>query len=94
MTAQEYHQTKLIEELSEVTKEICKAQRFGLYETNPTTGMTNDEAIQQELFDVIYIAERLAYSTNMSSYDFSVRHEKYQKWFKYSQDKGLINEAR
>lgn len=90
MTTQNYHFTKMIEELSEVTKEICKAQRFGLHDTNPTTGITNSEAIQEELLDVIYIAERLGYTINMSSFEFSKRHEKYQKWYGYSKEQGII----
>ena len=91
MTRQNYHYTKMIEELSEVIKEICKAQRFGLHDTNPETGITNHEAIQEELLDALYIAERLGYSCKLDSKEFTKRHKKYQKWLKYSKEQGLVD---
>ena len=92
MTKQEYELTKLTEELSEVIKEVCKAQRFGLHDTNPTTGVTNSEAIQQELLDVVFIANKLGYRTNISKEERTPRKQKYQKWFKYSREEGIIGE--
>lgn len=42
----------VIEEASEVTKEICKANRFGLYNTQKGDGTTNYQRIVAELDDL------------------------------------------
>jgi len=43
---------KLIEECSEVIQALCKADRFGLDDHNPTTKVTNRDAINSEIADV------------------------------------------
>jgi hypothetical protein len=50
----------LSEECSEVTKDVCKALRFGLDNVGPNNdGKTNAELISEELTDLIAMASLL-----------------------------------
>lgn len=45
--------TRLIEECSELIKALCKAERFGLFDSHPATPtVTNRDAILSEIADV------------------------------------------
>ncbi len=59
MTEQEHLLECLSEECSEVIKEVCKAQRFGLEDINPKTGVRNRTAISHELTDLIAVVDML-----------------------------------
>ena len=59
MTKKEYLLTCLAEECIEVAKEVHKALRFGLDDTNPATKQTNAEAIRNELTDIVAVLEEL-----------------------------------
>jgi hypothetical protein len=43
---------KVIEECSEVIKELCKIERFGLDNHNPYTGKENRELVLEEFADL------------------------------------------
>lgn len=45
---------RLSEECHEVGQAACKAIRFGLYNTDPRTGITNIEKMQEEMEDLIH----------------------------------------
>jgi NTP pyrophosphatase (non-canonical NTP hydrolase) len=49
---------KLIEECSELIQAIIKAKRFGLFNINPLTNISNIDRIKSELADVEYAIEK------------------------------------
>jgi hypothetical protein len=52
---------KVIEECSELVKELCKIERFGFFAKDPLTGIeyNNVEATKKEADDVIEAIEKL-----------------------------------
>ena len=49
----------VIEECSELIKAICKAKRFGWFNSNPITNITNIENVLSEINDVLLRCEEL-----------------------------------
>jgi hypothetical protein len=60
------------EEAAEVSKEACKALRFGLHDVNPKTLITNFDAIKYELYDLIAVCEYLFDTNNGSLEEISI----------------------
>jgi tRNA A37 threonylcarbamoyladenosine dehydratase len=67
MSHKEYYmygspEVQVIEECSELIKELCKIQRFGWFAIDSKTGVeyNNKEAVKREMDDVIEAIERLA----------------------------------
>ena len=93
MTEKEYLLTCLAEECIEVAKEVHKALRFGLDDTNPATKQTNAEAIKNELTDIVAVLEELKrvgvllapYSKDSEYYNQKI--ERLAEWFKYSRER-------
>jgi NTP pyrophosphatase (non-canonical NTP hydrolase) len=50
---------KLIEECSEVIHALCKANRFGLDDRHPETGVINRDQINSEIDDLLIAVENL-----------------------------------
>jgi NTP pyrophosphatase (non-canonical NTP hydrolase) len=48
---------KLIEECSEIIHALCKANRFGLDDHHPETGITNRDQINSEIDDLLIAVE-------------------------------------
>ena len=96
MTKKEYLLTCLAEECIEVAKEVHKALRFGLDDTNPATKQTNAEAIKNELTDIVAVLEELKrvgvllapYSKDSEYYKNKVR--RIIEWANYSNKKEIL----
>lgn len=96
MNRNEHLMTILIEECSEVQKEVSKAMRFGLDDWSPfdDTKTTNRESISAELSDLIGTAMMLRDEGLID--DFLIeskiknKQEKIEKYLKYSLNVGTL----
>lgn len=79
----------MIEEMSEITKRVCKAKRFGLSEIQPGQRLTNEECIVYELADLEAVIEMLhehgILEAKQSDIDY-MKKMKRQKLKKYLQN--------
>jgi hypothetical protein len=76
-----------------VIKEIAKAHRFGLTDTNPETGETNREAIARELDDLRGVWAMLVRENIIrdAHEDSSVQKAiKVKRWMGYAKKRGAI----
>lgn len=93
MNRQEYLLSCLIEEASEVIKDVCKSQRFGMNSVNPydKNKVKNKELILNEIIDFLAVAEMLVeegiiddFNTLESVYEKEAKKEKVEKYIKQS----------
>ena len=99
MREQDILMIQLIEELSEVQKEVSKALRFGLGDVNPNTRETNSDAICRELTDVIAILDELSQRCGIlltpndkTSDNYIEKRHRISKYIDYSKARWVINE--
>lgn len=59
MNNEQYLYMKLSEESSEISKECMKIMQFGLDSRNPDTGVSNIDALNMEINDLLAIIELL-----------------------------------
>ena len=91
MTKTEYLMTCIIEECSEIQKEVCKGLRFGFDDINPATNETNLTAIKHELNDLLAVVEMIDELKDFKSEGLIIRkQEKLKHWMEYSKEKGLL----
>jgi len=84
------------EELGEVQKEVFKAIRFGLDDTNPVTNISNTKAIIDELNDVAGCLEKLKelgvlppLTSLIAPSKVKKKIAKIDKYFEYTQQLGI-----
>lgn len=99
MNREDYLLTVFTEELSEVIKNVCKAQRFGMHDMNPETEQLNSSAILQEFEEAVAVLEMLQDSKSITLFNpkqtseiRQAKKNKVEKWIKYSIEKGKYNE--
>ena len=85
----------LEEEASEVIKECSKANRFGLMDINPKTGITNKHALQDEINDffavvVMLVEEGFLDEDFLTEENQQGKIQKVQKYLKYSREQGTL----
>ena len=89
--------TLLSEECAEVAQLASKSIRFGLDSYEPLTGVSNIDALHQELIDIITIVQYLNYEYDFN-FDFdnidwkavAAKKERIDKYTKYSVDLGRL----
>ena len=99
MTRKEHLLTILSEECAEVIQRVSKALRFGLDEKEPGQKFTNSERITEELHDIIAVIEMLRDEgclrrerTGKVLLAFKLKQEKVERYLKYSEKRGTLNE--
>lgn len=95
MNRMQYLVGVLGEECNEIGKLCSKSQRFGLNSVNPETGLSNHEAICDEINDALAVIQELNKEFNLG---FKIDHEKIEKkkrkmekYVQYSIEAGLIS---
>lgn len=97
MNTIEYLLSCLAEECAEVGQRCSKAQRFGLDEVYPYTGLTNEEAICLEFNDILATIELLQfYGISLKDIGnrkaITTKKEKVIKYMKYSKELGTLKD--
>lgn len=97
MNLQENLLTTLGEEASEIIKDCSKANRFGLGDINPETGISSKEAIQTEINDLLGVAAVLVDEGFLDEHfinekQIQAKKTKIQKYLDYSRDQGSLDE--
>jgi NTP pyrophosphatase (non-canonical NTP hydrolase) len=87
----------LAEECAEVEKNVLKALRFGLQDGYPGSGVTNAEAIADELRDLIAVAKILEHGGWLRKWtpneaDVIAKHTKIEKYMRYAAEQGALTE--
>lgn len=94
MTSEEYLLQKLSEECAEVQQAISKILCFGLHETYPERGKTNEQYLYAELNDLNASVEMLNeagvlhYLPSRKAVD--AKKIKVEKWMEYSEKCGKL----
>jgi ElaB/YqjD/DUF883 family membrane-anchored ribosome-binding protein len=86
-TLEEMLLTQVKEEASEVIQRICKADRFGLEETQPGKDMNNKQRIQDEIYDLLSVLALLTsfgYESHIPIDELRNRQEKQLHMLHYS----------
>ena len=99
MTTEQLLLVQLSEELSEVQKEIAKALRFGLDDTNPKTEVSNLAGIRREMTDVVAVIDELSEShmVYLGPYEkttdlYLSKRIRINQYLEYSQKRGVLTE--
>ena len=93
MTKEQHLLIILSEECAEVTQAVSKALRFGLEDTNPTTGITNRFEIIKELSELFGVYEMLRDNGTlhtMRDEDIKKKKEKVEHFMKYSIERNQL----
>ena len=94
MNREEHLLTVLMEECSEVQKDICKSLRFGLSDAYKENKPLNRENITTELTDLIAVAQMLVeegfIDDFMSKEEINNKKLKVEKFLKYSESVGKL----
>lgn len=95
MTNTEHLLTCLLEECSEVSKNISKALRFGLQDSDPNGApIVNAKTISLELTDLIGVAEMCLDKGIIPPYDNPIGKQqkklKVKKYMQYARKKGTL----
>lgn len=80
--------TILIEECSEVQKIACKALRFGLDDTNPSTKNSNWAELGHEINDLLAIIREIGFMESLE--DQAKKMAKVNYWLEYSKTRGRL----
>ena len=97
MEASDHILKKITEECSEVIKEICKAELFGMQDYEPNQTLSNQEKIQNELADLLAVVEMACERGILFDYEIFNRYkidskkEKVMKWLRYSQELNITS---
>jgi len=98
MNKENYLLVCLAEECAEVQKEVSKALRFGLDDTNPSTKIKNRNSIVNELNDTLAIIDLLVDNGTLMFDEYkSIKqvHKKktrVKKWMMYSREKNCLKD--
>ncbi len=90
MNNTEYLLTTLSEECAEVAQRACKAIRFGLTEVQPGQPDNNVRRIEQELGDLMAVADLLG--LRVHDEDKAAKRKKLEKYMGYSREIGTLEE--
>lgn len=95
MTKSEHLLTVLSEECAEVSKEVCKALRFGLQDFDPNAKeqVTNEKKIVEEFFQLVAVFEMLANEKIIDPNVVDEERVKYDKKFKVLKYLGYADNA-
>lgn len=98
MNKEQLYLTLLAEECTEVGKLASKSIRFGLDSIDPETGISNTEALHQELIDILSIVDFLNYEygfsfdyTNIDQKLILKKKEKVERYLHISQRLGRVS---
>lgn len=99
MNKTEYLLSCLSEECAEIAKEVAKAQRFGLQDTDPNSEsrLNNGQKISCEIADLLGVFELLIENgdlrdTRVSRIGIELKKERVKSWMQYSKEKGCLDE--
>ena len=94
MNREEHLLTVLMEECSEVQKDICKSLRFGLSDTYKENKPLNKENITTELTDLIAVAQMLVEEGFIDDFmlqeKINNKKQKVEKFLNYSESVGKL----
>ena len=94
MTEQDHILVCLMEECSEVSKDVCKALRFGLGDADPSNGVNNRLRIATEWAEVVAVGEMLielgAIEDLRSEKFISDKREKVLRYMEYARNCGKV----
>lgn len=79
------HGTCLQEECGEVVMAISKVIRFGLEQENPETGISNKDALQEELCQLEAMIDIVRHEWNVGKYDAHAKERKYGRHYQWLQ---------
>jgi len=98
LNKEDYLLVCLSEECAEVQKEVSKALRFGLDDTNPATKIKNRNSIVNELNDIFAIVDLLVdngtlmFNEQKSIEQVQQKKIKLNKWMNYSREKNRLKD--
>jgi NTP pyrophosphatase (non-canonical NTP hydrolase) len=99
MTRSQFLLTKLAEECTEVAQRALKTQQFGFNEIQPGQSKNNAERLQDELIDLhvilgIMTGENIFQCDQTFESEIKKRTEKVNKYYKYSQQLGMVQSTK
>lgn len=85
----------LAEECAEVGQSVAKALRFGLKDSPPVGGPTNEESIVQELNDILAIIELLiddgcSFNNVGDQTAIDTKKDKVMRFMEYAKERGTL----
>lgn len=96
MNRQEHLLTCLAEECAEVAQRVSKALRFGLLEIQPGQPLTNQERINEEIYDLLSVIDILEGHGILLDLDydadrFTRKQAKIEKFMAYAAEQGALS---
>lgn len=98
MNRTEHILTVISEECAEIQKNVSKALRFGLDDTNPNNGLTNAELLKREINDLFGMIELLSedqygLDMNFERELINDKQKKFEKYLEYSKERGTFDQG-
>lgn len=96
MNRQEHLLTCLAEECAEVAQRVSKALRFGLLEIQPGQPLTNQERINEEIYDLLSVIDILEGYGILLDVDHDAdrvarKQAKIEKFMTYAAERGALS---